>query len=223
MILSLESSSEVCSIALSKGGEILSTVETSEPFSHTRKMTLFIKECLDTSGVSIQDINAVAVSHGPGSYTGLRVSAATAKGLCFGLNIPLIAVDTLKAIANEAKSKISADVYIPMIDARRMEVYTAMYSNDLQLVKGTHNVIIEESSFANYQQGKILLCGTGVEKTKEVFKTNGYDFLPLNLSARYLVSLANEKFEEGNFENIVSYSPNYFKAPRITKSKKPLF
>lgn len=222
-ILCLESSSEVCSIALGKDDELLSIVETSEPFSHTRKMTVFIAKCLEEAGVLIRDVDAIAVSHGPGSYTGLRVSAATAKGLCFGLKIPLIALDTLEVIAHYSKSQIAADLYIPMIDARRMEVYTKIYSKTLEVVKETHNLILEEGSFASYDLGKILICGTGVEKTKAVFATKGYDFLPFDLSARYLIALAIRKFEEEEFENLASYSPNYFKAPRITKSKKPLF
>jgi tRNA threonylcarbamoyladenosine biosynthesis protein TsaB len=223
IILNLESSSEVCSIALSNGNEILSIVESSEPFSHTRKMTLFIQECLEETGLSMEDINAVAISHGPGSYTGLRVSASTAKGLCFGLKIPLIAVDTLEAIAINAKKQSSADIFIPMIDARRMEVYTTIYSNELEIISDTHNLIIEEDCFEAYDTQKIVLCGTGVEKTKEVFKTKDYDFMHFQLSSSFLVAPAYAKYTEGKFEDLVSYSPNYFKAPRITKSKKPLF
>jgi len=223
IILSLESSSEVCSICVSRNEELLSLVETTEPFSHTRKMTLFIKQCLDEAGLSTADLNAVAVSHGPGSYTGLRVSAATAKGLCFGLNIPLIAIDTLEAIAYEAKSKGEADIYIPMIDARRMEVYATIYNKDLEILQNTNNIIIDVDSFQVFNGQQVVLCGTGVEKCKEVFKTKGYDLLPFSLSASFIPPLAIQKYEVKQFENIVSYGPNYFKSPKVTKSKKPLF
>ncbi|GLR18649.1 tRNA (adenosine(37)-N6)-threonylcarbamoyltransferase complex dimerization subunit type 1 TsaB [Portibacter lacus] len=222
-ILSLESSSEVCSVCVSDENEILSLIETTEPFSHTRKMTLFIQQCLSEANISMQELDAVAVSDGPGSYTGLRVSAATAKGICFGLQIPLITVNTLEAIATHASSLAEGDLYIPMIDARRMEVYTSTYNNKLEEVKETHNLILEEDSFNIYNGKKIVLCGTGVEKCKDVFKTKGYDFLPFRLSASYLLPLIQAKFRSKNFVDMISYSPNYFKAPKVTQSKKPLF
>lgn len=222
-ILHLESSSEVCSICLSKDEEVLAIVETTEAFSHTRKMTLFIMECLVKAGIKAGGLDAISVSHGPGSYTGLRVSAATAKGFCFGLKIPMIAVDTLEAIAYKAQSRESADLYIPMIDARRMEVYTTIYNKDLEIIKETHNLIIDETSYDEFSESRILFCGTGVEKCKEVFKTKGHILRPFSLSSSYLVPLAFRKYRSQSFENIVSYGPNYFKSPKVTKSKKPLF
>ena len=222
-ILSLESSSEVCSVCVSEGGECLSLIETKEPFSHTRKMTLFIDECLKEAGIQVKELSAVAVSDGPGSYTGLRVSAATAKGLCFGLGIPLIAVDTLQAIADHARYIYDGSLYIPMIDARRMEVYYSVLDPHLKVLEQTNNLILETDVFSQYEDETLVLCGTGVEKSKEVFKTKAYDFFPFDLSAKHLIRIAQQKFDDEAFENIVSYGPNYFKAPKVTQSKKPLF
>ncbi|WP_235297590.1 tRNA (adenosine(37)-N6)-threonylcarbamoyltransferase complex dimerization subunit type 1 TsaB [Portibacter marinus] len=222
-ILSLESSSRVCSVALSNKDQLIYLKESSEPFSHTRKITLFIQECLQESGISVNQLEAIAVSHGPGSYTGLRVSAATAKGLCYGLQIPLIAVDTLKAIAWKAREEEDAEIYIPMIDARRMEVYTAVYDQKLEKIKPTHNLILEKEVMDEFTKKLVVLCGTGVEKARSIFENKSMILMPFELSANYIFNLAYQQFTEQNFENIASYSPNYFKAPRITTSKKPLF
>ncbi len=222
-ILNLETSSEVCSVCLSHGGEVVNLIETKEAFSHTRKMTLFISDCMKEAGIELGALDAVAISDGPGSYTGLRVSAATAKGLCFGLGIPLIAINTLHALAYHTKTIIDAPYYIPMIDARRMEVYTSIYSNTLQEVGETHSLILDQSAFEGYQGKGAVLCGTGVEKCTALFDAETFDFRPLDLSSAYLVGLSEAKFAAGKFENIASYSPNYFKAPKVTRSKKPLF
>lgn len=225
IILSIESSSDVCSVCVHQDGKVLSISETKEAFSHTRKMTLFIQEVLNHAGMTIKDLQAVAVSHGPGSYTGLRVAAATAKGLCYGLGLPLIAVDTLQAIALEASRTIPDALYIPMIDARRMEVYYAIYDDALNIIRQTDSIILEEGIFDEAQptNGLKVLCGTGIAKATLLFQDSIYHQIPMELSAGMMVEIAEEQFNKELFENIVSYEPNYFKAPKVTKSKKQPF
>lgn len=225
VILSIESSSDVCSVCIHKDGQILSLAETKEPFSHTRKMTLYIQQVLKNAGLTIHDLQAVAVSHGPGSYTGLRVSAATAKGLCYGLKIPLIAVDTLKAIAFKARTMLPDSIYIPMIDARRMEVYYAIYDAELREVRKVDNIILEEGIFDEevLPNSLVVLCGTGIAKGTLIFKNPVYHQMPMELSAGMMAEIAEEQYNKGKFEDIVSYEPNYFKAPKVTKSKKQPF
>ncbi len=226
LILSLESSSEVCSVCLHEDGEILSLVESKEAFSHTRKITVFIQQCLSEGAKDINDVSAIAISGGPGSYTGLRVGASTAKGLCFGLNIPLISIDTLEAIAFHARTEVpDSDYYIPMIDARRMEVYSAVFNREGIKVVETDNVILDENSYTEWfsDKKKTTLCGTGVQKSLHLFEESAFHSMPLDLSAAYLMGLAEKKYLGNEFEDIVSFEPNYFKAPKVTKSKKALF
>lgn len=226
LILSLESSSEVCSVCLHDGGDLLSIVESDEAFSHTRKITVFIEKCLSKVNRKFKDLDGIAVSNGPGSYTGLRVSSSTAKGLCYGLDIPLIAVDTLKAIAQNAASVYNKEaLYIPMIDARRMEVYNAILSSDLEVIKETHNLILEQGVFDDYLSVglPVVLCGTGVKKSAHLFTSESFISKPSRLSASFLVEEANQKYENSDFENLVAYEPYYYKAPMVTKSKKKPF
>ena len=225
IILSLETSSPVCSVCLHDGEDLLSIVETSEAFSHTRKITVCINECLEEANLEIQDLQAVAVSHGPGSYTGLRVAAATAKGICYGLDIPLIAVDTLASVAVRAQHKHPNCLYIPMLDARRMEVYNAVYDAGLKTVKGVHNLILEEGVYDEFKKNdlRIVLCGTGIEKAETMFDDETFIKMPFDLSSKDMIGIATQRFQDKMYENIVAYEPNYYKAPMVTKSKKPLF
>ena len=224
LILNLETSSEICSVCLSEGGKILALKEDNEAFSHTRRITLFISEVLKQSKRNIKELDAVAISHGPGSYTGLRVGASTAKGLCYGLDIPLIAVSTLEGIALKAHKAFPGYFYAPMIDARRMEVYTCFYNQNLDLVLPTSNVILSPDSVVEIgRQGMYVACGTGVEKAEDLFQGENIITMPFRLSAQFLYEIAEKKYRNKEFESIVSYEPLYFKPPMVTKSKKPLF
>jgi tRNA threonylcarbamoyladenosine biosynthesis protein TsaB len=225
LILSLESSSEVCSVALAQNGLVVSSFETKEAFSHTRKMTLFIGEVMEQQGKKLSDIDAVCVSHGPGSYTGLRVSASTAKGICYALDKPLLAINTLHTLAYKAKEVHPESIYVPMIDARRMEVYYAVLDAQLKEIYPTENLILETSSFDHILTlGKpVVLCGTGIAKAALLFEKPGFQLLPMDCSAEYMAELAEQKFVVGDFEDMVSYEPFYFKPPKVTKSKKALF
>ena len=226
LILSLETSSEVCSVCLHEDEKILKIVESTEAFSHTRKITLFIASCFEGTGKRIEDLSAIAVSQGPGSYTGLRVGASTAKGMCYGLDIPLISVSTLLAIADNASMAYPGKVYIPLIDARRMEVYTSIFDENLEVLKETNNLILAIGVFEKEFAGRtasLVLCGTGINKAVEFFEEDYYIIYPFSLSASHMVRIADEKFRNGQFENLVAFEPNYFKAPNVTKSKKALF
>lgn len=225
LILSLESSSEVCSVALAQNGSVVSYFETKEAFSHTRKMTLFIGEVMKKHGKNLKDIDAVCVSHGPGSYTGLRVSASTAKGICYALEKPLLAINTLHTLAFKARNVHPDSIYVPTIDARRMEVYYAVLDAQMKEIHPTDNHILEASSFDHLlTSGKpVVLCGTGIAKAALLFEKPGFQLLPMDCSAIYMAELAEQKYIDGDFENIVSYEPFYFKPPKVTKSKKALF
>ncbi len=224
LILNLETSSEICSVGLSENGQIITIKESDEAFSHTRKITLFISEVLKIANKEMNDLDAISVSHGPGSYTGLRVAAATAKGLCYGLGIPLIAVPTLKAIAYKTMTEKPGNIYAPMIDARRMEVYTCLFDQDLNIISATNNLILTIESIGDLKKNQeVIACGTGIEKAKDIFSDHNIPIDPFRLSAKFMVEIADEMYEKGDFENLVAYEPLYFKAPMVTKSKKPLF
>src|SRR5690606_15724170 len=159
----IDTATEVCSVSLSKGDTLLDTIETREPNQHAAKLTLSIEEILDRQQLAYADLAAISVSKGPGSYTGLRIGVSTAKGLCYGLDIPLIGLNTLeimlegyKSLANEATDTL----YCPMIDARRMEVYMALWNEKSELIAPTVAQIIEEDSFAEYATQDICLFGS---------------------------------------------------------------
>ena len=169
-IILIETSTGLCSTAMARDGKIISYKESTEPRSHASLTAVFIKEMLDETGIGPAECNAVCVSMGPGSYTGLRVGVSTAKGLCFGAGIPLLAVGTLDTLVWQAKSEglipEGCRYIIPMIDARRMEVYTAVFSADGRQLMETAPLIVSEDSFGNYlDQGPVLFIGDGAGKT----------------------------------------------------------
>lgn len=221
-ILSLESSTEICSVAISREGHVLSERTILRGHSHSKELTTLISACMKSANIGFKDLNAVALSGGPGSYTGLRVGTSTAKGICYALNIPLIAVSTLMSLASR---HISKDGYLimPMMDARRMEVYTSVFDSHLNALIETTNLIISPESMSDIvnRYSPLLICGNGAAKCKPFVE----DFTSVrciadSCDAASMCSLAYEKFKQKNFENTAYYSPFYFKAPNITKSKK---
>ena len=155
LILNIESATDICSVCISKNAETLSLQEADKEYSHTSKITILIERCCAEAGITLKQLDAVAVSKGPGSYTSLRVGASTAKGICYALDKPLITIDTLQSIALATFKKAKqATFYAPMIDARRMEVYTSLFDKDLNLVQETHAKIIDEQSFQDYFQNE---------------------------------------------------------------------
>lgn len=215
-ILSIDTSTEICSVALSKGTEQVAFRETAEGRSHAKILLPFIEETLKEAAVAPGQLQAVAVSMGPGSYTGLRIGVSTAKGLCYSLGIPLIAVPTLQIIAAGTRKAVSMApemLLCPMLDARRMEVFAAMYNGDLQEVMPFSAEIIEEGSFAEVlAEHQVLFCGNGAEKCREILSKNAnarFDSTPI--SARNMVEIALQKFENQQFEDVAYCEPTYGK------------
>ena len=227
LILNIESATDICSIAISRDDKIVALREIVGN-SHAEQITMLIHECLENGGIKINDLDAVAISNGPGSYTSLRIGASTAKGICYALDLPLIAIDTLESLAmaafNEANDKNA--LYCPMIDARRMEVYTALYKfsdekNVLEKIEAMSPKIIEENSFSKYfeKNQKIIFCGNGAPKCQETLRHPNAYFLPIICSARYLIILSYEKNLKKEFDDVAYHTPQYLKAPNITKPK----
>jgi len=225
LILNIETATDICSIALGLDGKLLQLTEAQETFTHAEEITLLVQQSLKEAGKTLQDLDAVAITSGPGSYTALRIGTSTAKGICYALNKPLIAVNTLQALAQAAKGiNPSGDFYVPMIDARRMEVYSAIYDNQLKTVGKTVAEVINENSYEKYftSNKKIIYCGNGAPKCQTVITSQLAHFESVNCSAKYLIPLAEEAFAVQAFEDVAYYVPTYFKAPNITTPRKNL-
>ena len=171
LILNIETATKNCSVSLAEAGSILTIKEQNDgKYSHGENLHIFIEKVIKEAGKNFSDLDAIAVSKGPGSYTGLRIGVSTAKGLCFSLDKPLISVLTLEALANAIVGEKDA-LIIPLLDARRMEVYSAVFNSSYQQIRETQAEIIDENSFADYLvQGKVYFLGDGAEKCKEVIQ-----------------------------------------------------
>jgi tRNA threonylcarbamoyladenosine biosynthesis protein TsaB len=217
LILQIETATTVCSVALARDGEVLAYKEVEQRNIHAEVITVFIDELLKTTGKQYRELDAVAVSSGPGSYTGLRIGISAAKGLCFGLDIPLIAVETLEAMTDGiiARHSFGGDVlYCPMIDARRMEVFTAIFDAQGNRVMPTSAEIIDENSFADLlQKHKIIFFGDGAVKCTEALSgnTNAQIVGGFTNSAQYLTKRVTAKYEANNFEDVAYFEPYYLK------------
>lgn len=223
-ILCLETSGKVCSVALFKDNKLLNSAKTLDSWQHSSRITLLIEECLNKNDCSIQNLSAVALSAGPGSYTGLRVGASTAKGICYALEIPLIAVSTLKTIAFPhltLAKKNNHGAIIPLIDARRQEVYCSIYNSDLIELESVDARILDQYSYQGYNHP--ILCGDGAEKAEEIIGNTSFSYIKDHADASNMGQLAWKKFTNQDFEDLAYFNPFYFKAPNITKSKKKLF
>jgi tRNA threonylcarbamoyladenosine biosynthesis protein TsaB len=209
-ILNIETSTKNCSVSIAQNGKTIALKEVAEEsFSHSEKLHVFIDNLLKENQIAYKDLSAVALSSGPGSYTGLRIGTSTAKGLCFALDIPLIAVDTLLVLAKQVNQDA---LIIPMIDARRMEVYTAIFDAKHNPATPVQALIIDENSFAEISE-KAILIGDGAAKCKEVLK--GGNFIFLNEirypSAREMGEISFDKFQKKEFEDIAYFEPFYLK------------
>lgn len=237
LILHIETATRICSVALSGNGSSLYMRESAAPNAHSSQVTLFINEVLKEAGAPVSSIDAIAVSMGPGSYTGLRIGVAAAKGLCYALDKPLIAVPTLEAMAYGmalttdpstpgtdtdpspfAPSPWSGEDWgvglCPMLDAKRMEVYCAIYDRELREVMPTEAVIVNEDSFAGYlQKGIVTFGGDGAEKCRPLLEhhPNARFIGGFETSAKFMVPLAFERFNSGRFENLAYFEPFYLK------------
>jgi len=214
MILLIETSTLICSVALAKGTEVLAIRENFEGLSHAALTAVFIDEVMKEANVKFSDLDAIAVSKGPGSYTGLRIGVSTAKGLCYALNKPLIAVSSLQALAQTAvKHYDEKHLFIPMIDARRMEVYAAVYNAKNECLRDVQADIIDENSYADFSKQPLVLLGDGAKKCEDVFKNNPHIRIDetLKFSAKNMAALAQKAFENGIFEDVAYFEPFYLK------------
>jgi tRNA threonylcarbamoyladenosine biosynthesis protein TsaB len=213
-LLAIETSTEICSVALSKDRECVAVVEDNRENSHAEKILLFVEQVLKQSGLKINELDAVCISEGPGSYTGLRIGTSSAKGLCDALDIPLIAVSTLQSMAWGAREQYpDYKQYCPMIDARRMEVYAAVYNQYLEPIENTTNVILEENAYSDFlSENKVVFSGNGIPKAVPILSKNANAvFCNTKTSARYLLALGYKKFIEQDFADIAYFEPFYLK------------
>lgn len=220
-ILNIETSTKNCSVSLSKNGNLVALKELCEAnFSHAEKLTVFIKDVLKKAEIELKDLTAIAIGKGPGSFTGLRIGVSSAKGLCFGLDIPLIAIPTLEILANA--TNLNNGFIVPLLDARRQEVYTAVFNEKHEFVKETFNHILEADSFLEYlTKNQVLFLGDGTTKTKEIIQHKNALFLEnYHPSAKEMVTLSYQKFLNNDFEDVAYFEPFYLKDFYVTPSKK---
>jgi tRNA threonylcarbamoyladenosine biosynthesis protein TsaB len=244
LLLTIETASRVCSVALARDGTIIGTRESSAPNAHSAVLTIFISELLAEAGIQPAALDAVAVSMGPGSYTGLRIGVATAKGLCYAIDKPMIAVPTLlgmakgmqpacrtgrdagyrmqetplllkeKGLGDEVHPLGDELLFVPMLDARRMEVYCAVYDSNLAEIMPTEAKIIDENSFADLLSAvPVIFAGEGAEKCRTLLgeHPNAQFIQGFEASAKYLVPQAMERYKKGQFENLAYFEPFYLK------------
>ncbi|MFL9830411.1 tRNA (adenosine(37)-N6)-threonylcarbamoyltransferase complex dimerization subunit type 1 TsaB [Flavobacterium sp. ST-87] len=219
-ILNIETATKNCSVSIAKNGKtIICNQIAEEGYSHAERLHVFIEESIAAAGINFKDLVAVAVSQGPGSYTGLRIGVSAAKGLCYALGIPLIAVDTLQALA--AQAKVDGGLIIPMLDARRMEVYSAVFSANLEQKRSILAEVITEESFQELEE-KLYFVGDCADKCKEVLTKFNFVFLEdiKYPSANEMSALSYEKFLKEDFVDVAYFEPYYLKDFMITTSKK---
>lgn len=249
MILCLETSTAVCSVALVENGNVVALRESLDGQNHAEKITLFIDEVMKEAGIAYKDLDAVATSMGPGSYTGLRIGVSTAKGLCYAMEKPLIAIDTLAAMAHgfnvaetqrgkvtelmvgvnsqsqsQGQSQQPTAILCPMIDARRMEVYTAFFNEKLERTSETEALVIDENSFMELKQNNHLyLFGDGADKLAALFQNDENITVveKFHCSAAYMAKLADEAFTNKQFVDTAYFEPFYLKnfVPGMPKVK----
>lgn len=217
-ILCIETSASLCSVAIVKNEEII-YCEKDKPMAHAELLMDLINDCLKQSGLEIKELEAVALSGGPGSYTGLRIGCSSAKGICYALNIPLIVIDTLKIIAFATRQKNSQYQYFwAMIDARRMEVYHSIYNYELKQVGSTQNGIVTSADFVPEiaRNNSIVLGGDGASKTSAIINIPDGEVV---VNALAMCELAKQCFTESDFVDVAYYEPFYLKQANITVSK----
>ena len=226
-IILIETSTALCSTAIAVDGRIAASRESREPRSHAAMTAPFVREMLDELGLKADDCDAVCVSAGPGSYTGLRVGSSTAKGLCFASGKPLLAVRTLEVLAWQAlEDGLLPDgcrYVIPMIDARRMEVYTAVFSPDMKKLGGTKPLIVGPDSFAEQlEEGPVLFIGDGAEKCSGLITSPNAHFVQTCPRASAMLRPALREFEARNFRDTAYFEPFYLKQFQATVSRKKI-
>ncbi len=218
-ILNIETATKNCSVALAKDGKTVFCKELSEQgYSHAELLHVFIEEIIKEANITFQDLHAIAISKGPGSYTGLRIGVSSAKGLCYALGIPLIAIDTLTILAHQIK--VENGLIIPMIDARRMEVYSAIFNSDAEKIREVQAEILTEESFASYNE-TLHFIGDSSEKAKSLLTNSNFIFYDTVVfpSANEMSILSYKKYQNQDFEDVAYFEPYYLKDFFITSKK----
>jgi len=220
-ILLLETATEICSVGFAQDGRTAAMARAEAPQDHARMITLLIEQVLAEGGCGFTALDAVAVSHGPGSYTSLRIGMATAKGIAFSLQIPLLTIDTLRALAMAARQPQDDPLtcYAPMIDARREEVYTAVYDNTGECLLPATALILSQDALAAYRSAPLIVCGNGAAKSMPYWSDNVYLREPRQCRADWLAPLAEADFQQGNYADLVHSDPVYLKPPYVTQPK----
>ncbi len=225
LILAIETATEVCSVSLALNGLCLAESSIDTGNSHASMLHVLVDKILKETGKTIKDLDAIAVSKGPGSYTGLRVGTSTAKGFCYALNIPLIAINSLKNLSSLTLVQtelLENTLLVPMLDARRLEVYTAVYTQRLETIQKTHALVLDSEAFNNLLENHTLAYfGNGSEKAIQFLTQKGAIHIPnIKLNASGLCNLAEEKFHQNAFEDLISFEPLYLKDFIGTTPKK---
>ena len=211
-ILNIETATTNCSVSLSKEGKTIVLKEDNDKsYSHAERLHVYIDEVLKEANINSNKLDAISVSKGPGSYTGLRIGVSAAKGLCFALDKPLISIPTLDALAHQVK--MDDGIIVSMLDARRMEVYSAIYDSNYNQIRETQAQILDETSFNDYlEQGKVYFIGNGVEKTKTLINHPNAIFIEAKLpSANDMSLLADTKYKKNDTEDVAYFEPYYLK------------
>jgi len=214
LILNIETATTVCSVSISKNENLIALKEIDKGFTHAENLHVFIDELLKQNNINVKQLNAVSVSKGPGSYTGLRIGVSAAKGLCYALNIPLISINTLQVMTNSIKNKNENTFFCPMLDARRMEVYTAVFDEDLNEIYNTEALIVDENTVIKYKQfSNIYFFGDGMLKCKQQLSIlpNANFIEEIKPSSKSMISLSYSKFVNKQFEDLVNFETFYLK------------
>ena len=232
LILSIETGTDICSVALANDGELMALRESDEGRDHAKKVALFVDELLRETGVQPSDLDAIAVGKGPGSYTGLRIGVSFAKGMCYALDIPLIAIGSLDALTEVAREDYDAGILdieeeewakaklCPLVDARRMEVYAEVFDNEGKALTDVVAEVVTEDSFREWRKDKFVIFGNGAKKCTELL--SDAIFVDIAPSARGIVRLAEESFKDQKFEDLAYFEPFYLKEFLVIPSKKKL-
>lgn len=232
LILSIETGTDICSVALANDGELMALRESDEGRDHAKKVALFVDELLRETGVQPSDLDAIAVGKGPGSYTGLRIGVSFAKGMCYALDIPLIAIGSLDALTEVAREDYVAGILdieeeewakaklCPLVDARRMEVYAEVFDNEGKALTDVVAEVVTEDSFKEWRKDKFVIFGNGAKKCTELL--SDAIFVDIAPSARGIVRLAEESFKAQKFEDLAYFEPFYLKEFLVIPSKKKL-
>jgi tRNA threonylcarbamoyladenosine biosynthesis protein TsaB len=227
LILSIETATQVCSVALAKEGRVIDNRESFEDKSHATLLTVFINDILNANNLTAADLDSISISEGPGSYTGLRIGVSVAKGICYAAKKPLIAVNTLKAMALMASEKVSDKntLLCPQIDARRMEVYASIFSPNLEIIRQTKAEIIDTQSYGEFlEKQAVAFFGNGADKCKQVLTHRNAQFIEdIYPSAKYMAILAEALYQQNDFKDVAYFEPFYLKDFVATIPKRKIF